>query len=122
MKICPKCSAELEQAVTSCVACGFSMDPPERSAVGKALKWTFVLFNIAMVVWILVAMGVFESVDPDTQKEALPHGTEQAAGLGVSMIVMIWLICNAVLGVLVWDTRARKRALRESQHQALEEE
>lgn len=59
-------------------------------------------------------MGVFDSVDTETQKQALPHGTERSAGMGVSMIVMIWLICNAVLGVLVWDTRARKRALRES--------
>jgi len=122
MQICPKCSTELEPAVTSCVACGFHLDRPERSALGKILKWTFVLFNIAMVVWVLVAMGVFESVDPDTQKEALPHGTEQSAGIGVSMIVMIWLICNGVLGVLVWDTRARKRALRESTNPVSEED
>ncbi len=122
MKICPKCSTELEHEVTSCVACGYRMDFPERSAIGKALKWIFVLFNIAMIIWVLVAMGAFDPVDIDTQKQALPHGTERSTGMGVSMIVMIWLICNAVLGVLVWDTRARKRALRESHLQATDED
>jgi len=122
MKICPKCSTELEQAVTSCIACGYRIAPPERSVLGKILKWAFVLFNIAMVVWVLVATGVFETVHTGTQKEALPHGTEHSSGVGVSMIVMIWLICNAILGVLVWDTRAKKRALRESNLQVSEQE
>ena len=78
------------------------------------MKWLFVIFNIVMVCWVLVAMGLFETVDATSQDKALPHGTEQSEGIGVSMLVMIWLICNAVLGVLVWDTRAKKKVLRES--------
>jgi len=114
MKICPKCETELEDSVTSCVSCGYHMDPPQRSRVGIAIKWLFIVFNVAMVCWVLVAMGVFDPLDPSTQEKALPHGTEHSEGIGVSMILMIWVICNAVLGVLLWDTRAKRKALQES--------
>lgn len=114
MKTCPKCSTELEDAVTSCISCGFQMDKPERSRVGKAVKWVFIIFNIAMICWVLIAMGGFGLIGQTSQDQALPHGTEDSAGMGLSMIVMIWLICNAVLGIVVWDTRAKKKALQES--------
>ncbi len=120
MKTCPKCSTELEDAVTSCVSCGFQLNRPERSLLGKAAKWGFIVFNVAMICWVLIAMGAFGLIGQASQEEALPHGTEDSAGMGLSMIVMIWVICNAVLGVIVWDTRARKRALQESHKQTEE--
>lgn len=114
MKTCPKCSTTLEDDATSCVSCGFRMNTPQRTRIGIVVKWLFVIFNIAMCSWVLVAMGIFDSVDTTSQAKALPHGTENAAGMGVSMIVMVWLICNAVFGILLWDTRTRAKALQES--------
>ncbi|WP_155848236.1 hypothetical protein [Advenella kashmirensis] len=90
------------------------MNTPERTKTGKFIKWLFIIFNIVMVCWVLAAMGTFGSVDTTSQAKALPHGTENSEEIGVSMIVMIWLICNGILGVLVLDTRARKRSLHES--------
>ena len=120
MKICPKCATELEDSATSCVSCGYHIDRPHRTKIGIAIKWLFIVFNIAMVGWVSVAMGLFDFLDIATQDKALTRGTEDAEGRDVSRILMIWVICNAALSVLVWDTRAKRKALQES-HMKLDE-
>lgn len=114
MKTCPKCSTELDDDATSCVSCGYHMERAQRTKVGTIVKWLFIIFNIAMICWVLMAMGTLDSVDTTSQVKALPHGTEDSEGMGVSMIVMIWLICNAILAILLWDTRAKTNSLKET--------
>ncbi|MHC8943157.1 hypothetical protein ACYX78_00675 [Advenella incenata] len=117
MKTCPKCTTELEDAATKCVSCGFQLEEPQRTLAGKVIKWLFIVFNLAMICWVMVSMGV---LDRGSQSSALPRGTEDAEGLGLTMIIMIWLICNLIFGLVVWDTRAKNKALQES-HNKIEE-
>ncbi|AFK62883.1 hypothetical protein TKWG_14005 [Advenella kashmirensis WT001] len=117
MKTCPKCTTELEDAATKCVSCGFQLEEPQRTLTGKVIKWLFIAFNLAMIGWVMVGMGVF---DRGSQSSALPRGTENAEGMGVTMIILIWVICNLIFGLVVWDTRAKNKALQES-HNKIEE-
>ncbi|MGX9936924.1 hypothetical protein ACVFVO_16160 [Advenella kashmirensis] len=111
MKSCPKCTTELEDAATKCVSCGFQLEKAQRTLTGKVVKWLFIAFNLTMICWVMVSMG---ALDRGSQSSALPRGTEDAEGLGLSMIIMLWLICNLIFGLVVWDTRAKNKALQES--------
>ncbi|MBS7812656.1 hypothetical protein [Roseococcus pinisoli] len=81
-----------------------------RSVFGRICKWTFVGFNLLMLVLLLtncaVVIPYLGSEDPDVAMGAGLFGAMLAAG-----IWMAWPVGAVVLGVLTLLTRGRRLTL-----------
>ncbi|UWU20157.1 zinc ribbon domain-containing protein [Rhizobium sp. CB3060] len=103
---CPECNNNVSNTAFKCPSCGTQLRKPKRGFFGKLFKWSFVLFNILMFVWLVGGMNAatkgYESL----------NGAEQAGAaigttLGAAMIVGIWVIGDIVLGLFVLFTRPK---------------
>jgi uncharacterized membrane protein len=81
---------------------------PQRNAVGKIIKWTFIVFNILMLVWLIGGVGSASSEISEIQDEASRAGAEIGTGLGAMMIIFVWMAGAVVLGILTYFSRAKR--------------
>ncbi|MDT8426085.1 MAG: zinc ribbon domain-containing protein [Methyloprofundus sp.] len=103
---CPECQNEVSDSALNCPKCGVQLRKPKRGFFGKLLKWSFIGFNILMLVWFIGGMGTAT----DSMKGM--SGAEQAGaaigtGLGAAMILSIWGFGDLVLGLFVLFTRPK---------------
>ncbi|PIE16349.1 MAG: hypothetical protein CSA68_02675 [Rhodobacterales bacterium] len=104
---CPSCGKEISDKAFDCPGCGHPIRKPKRGLFGKLFKWSFILFNIFMVWWLVA--GTNAAMDGQEQL----HGAELAGaqigtGIGVMMILTFWVIGDIILGLLVLFTRPSK--------------
>ncbi len=69
-----------------------------RGLIGTMFKWMFILFNIGMAIMMYLSMGHTEESNTAVQV---------GAGMGISMIGMMWLAGFIVLGAFTYFTRAK---------------
>lgn len=78
-----------------------------RSFVGKLVKWSFIGFNILMLIWLIAGLGG-AGQGMDEMTEAQRTGTAIGAGIGAMFIFIIWVLGDIILGIAVLLTRGKK--------------
>lgn len=81
---------------------------PKRNIIGKLIKWTFIAFNILMLIWFVVGIGGATKSVAEAGSEAEQAGAAIGTGLGAMMIIFVWVSGSVVLGILTLLTRAKK--------------
>lgn len=105
---CSECQTLISDAAWDCTSCGHQVRKPKRDVFGKAIKWTFVLFNILMAYWLIAGMGA-TTEGMSEMSEAQKAGTSVGAGLGAIFIFFMWAVGDVILGLLVLFTRPSKK-------------
>ena len=101
---CPECSTDVSDAALKCPKCGVQLRKAKRGFFGKLFKWTFVVFNILMALWLYGGMSsAARSIQNLSGAEHA--GATIGTGVGVAIILMIWVIGDIILGLFVLFTR-----------------
>lgn len=103
---CPECQAEVSDTALKCVKCGVQLRKPKRGFFGKLIKWSFIGFNILMAIWLIGGMGAATD-GMDAMSEAERAGAAIGTGIGVALILGIWMIGDVILGLFVLLTRPK---------------
>lgn len=103
---CPSCEHKVSTTATSCPSCGAVLRKPKRGIFGKIVLFLFWGFNALMLLWI---WGGTKSA---TESSAGLSGAEAAGaaigtGIGVTILVFIWLIGAVILGIMALLTRPK---------------
>ena len=69
-----------------------------RGLIGTIFKWMFIAFNIMMAIMVYLSMGHTEESNTAVQV---------GAGMGISMLAMMWATGFIVLGAFTYFTRAK---------------
>lgn len=107
LKSCPECSHEISDSAYKCSNCGKQLLKPKRGFFGKLFKWSFILFNLLMVVWIVSYMGDIGTSMDSATSDAESTGTAIGGTLGVGMLVTFWAFIDIILGMFVLFTRPK---------------
>lgn len=84
------------------------MRKARRSLIGKLFKWTFVVFNVLMVIWLIGAFGAVGDQLDVAASEAERAGAAIGGTIGVTFILMLWVFGDIILGALVLFTRPKR--------------
>lgn len=104
---CKECTKEVSDTAIKCPNCGVILNKPKRSVLGKVLKWLFIAFNLIMIYWLFAGTGASTDVVNHASSEAGKAGAEIGRGLGVMMILFLWVVGDIILGMLVMFTRPK---------------
>lgn len=106
MMKCPECSVDVSDSALKCPSCGVQLRKPKRGFFGKLVKWSFIVFNILMAIWLVLGVGSgTEGIE--SMSEAEKAGTAIGVGLGAAMILSIWVIGDIIIGLFVLLTRPK---------------
>jgi hypothetical protein len=83
----------------------------ERSLAGKFIKWTFVGFNLLMIVWIIGGLHSVSQIQTHSTAERI--GSSIGATIGITMLLTLWALGDLILGILVLVTRGNKVIIEE---------
>ena len=103
---CRECGREISDKALKCTHCGFQLRKPQRGVFGWMLKWTFILFNILMLVSVFAGLSGMGDLPP-AESEAEEAGRSVGAFLGVSALLGFWAAGSLILGLLVLLTRPK---------------
>lgn len=106
---CKECGAEVSSTAATCPKCGTTLRKPKRTLMGKLIKYTFIGFNILMLIWFISGMGGAAEVVESANSEAEQAGAAVGAGIGAMFILFIWAIGDLILGLFVLLTRPKIR-------------
>jgi hypothetical protein len=106
MMNCPECEKSVSDTAFKCPQCGAKLRKAKRSFFGKIIKWSFIAFNLVMAFWI------YAGTKSASEGMAALDGAEQAGaaigtGIGVALLLGIWVIGDIILGLFVLFTRPR---------------
>lgn len=104
---CPECDAEVSDSALKCPKCGKQLRKPKRGFMGKIFLWLFYLFNILMIIGLVNGLNATSEVGKTAVTEAEKAGAALGAGLGISMILGIWVIGDIITGLLAIMTRPK---------------
>lgn len=104
---CPSCTKDVSDKAFDCPHCGHPLRKPKRGFFGKLLKWTFILFNLLMLAWLIGGTNAAVDSQQGLQGAELA-GAQIGTGIGVTMILILWVIGDIILGLLVLFTRPSK--------------
>ena len=104
---CPACEAEVSADAMKCVKCGHVIKKPERSLFGKICKWTFIVFNVLMLVWLVGGVGAAGEGINTATTEAEKAGAAIGTALGAGLIIFLWVAGDIILGLFVLFTRPK---------------
>lgn len=107
MTSCPDCGNQVSNQATKCPHCGRRLRKPRRGFFGQLFKWAFILFNIAMIAWLISYFGAIANQYSSTASEAGRAGAAIGGTIGTGMLLGIWLIGDVILGLFVLFTRPR---------------
>ena len=105
---CPECNTEVADSAFDCPKCGAILRKPKRTIFGKIVKWSLIVFNVLMVVWLVSALGVIGESMEGAKSAAEEAGTAIGAGIGMVMIFAIWGLGDLILGMMFLFTRPSK--------------
>jgi hypothetical protein len=104
---CPECDHQVSDQAFKCPSCGSQLRKAKRSFMGKLIKWTFILFNLLMLWWMIGGIGAGSEAISSANSDAQQAGAAIGTGIGMIMIGGIWLVGDVVLGLLVLFTRPK---------------
>lgn len=104
---CKECNAEVSDKANSCPKCGAKLRTPKRGLFGKVVKYTFILFNLLMLWWMIAGVGGAADTINTAGSEAEQAGAAIGTGLGAMMIMFIWVVGDVILGLFVLFTRPK---------------
>ena len=105
---CKECGKEVSSEAFKCPNCGARLRKAKRGFFGKIFKWSFVLFNLLMFLWIIFVIFVYGDSATSTN-----DGIEQAANvvagsMWIGASVTVWVIVDIILGIFVLLTRPKE--------------
>ena len=103
MMNCPDCAASVSSEAMKCQGCGCVLRLRVRGFWGKLFKWTFIGWNVLMLVWFVGGMAAAASTPVHNQAEEAGRAIGTAIGAGI--IVYIWSAGAFWWGVLVLLSR-----------------
>lgn len=83
------------------------IEKPNRSLFRKIVKYTFIGFNILMLVWFIGGMASASKGIENATTEAEQAGAAIGTGLGAMFIIFIWIAGAVILGIIAFLTRAK---------------
>lgn len=106
LRNCPECEKSVSDTAFKCPNCGAKLREAKRGFFGKLIKWSFIAFNAIMALWI------FSGINNATESMAGMSGAEQVGaqigtGIGVALVLGIWVVGDIILGLLVLFTRPK---------------
>ena len=105
---CKECNAEISDKAFDCPKCGAKLRKLQRTFFGKIIKYSFIGFNILMLLWFITGMSsAAESVN-SAGSDAEQAGAAIGTGIGAMLIITIWVFGDLVLGILTLLTRPKK--------------
>lgn len=103
---CPSCGHQVSTSAQSCPSCGAVLRKAKRGFFGKLVMFAFWGFNVLMVLWIWGGtQNAVETSQGLTGAEAA--GAAIGTGIGVTLLVMIWVIGAIILGLMALLTRPK---------------
>lgn len=105
---CKECSAEISEKAFDCPNCGAKLRKPQRTILGKIIKYSFIGFNLLMLFWFVSGMSLASEVVIDASSDAEQAGAAIGTGIGAMIIIMIWVLGDFILGLLTLFTRPKK--------------
>jgi ssDNA-binding Zn-finger/Zn-ribbon topoisomerase 1 len=103
---CPTCQNRVSTTAKSCPSCGAVLRKAKRGIFGKFIIFLFWAFNILMVAWIWGAIKL-TSEHSAGLSGAEAAGAAIGTGLGITMIVFVWLFGAVILGLMALLTRPK---------------
>lgn len=103
---CPECQTDVSDSALKCPKCGVQLRKAKRSFFGKIIKWTFVGFNILMLVWLVAGMNNATS-GMDNMTNAEQAGAAIGTSIGAMLILTVWFFGSIILGLFVLLTRPK---------------
>jgi hypothetical protein len=84
----------------------------ERTVTGKFIKWSFIAFNILMLVWMFSGIASVSKIETHSSAEHI--GAAIGASIGISILLTLWALGDLILGALVLLTRGNKTIIETS--------
>jgi hypothetical protein len=85
-----------------------------RGLFGKIVKWSFVGFNLLMLLWVLSYCSFVGKAASSAATDAEKVGTGIGSILGSGMLLFIWMFGAVVLGIMTLLTRGKKIIVEET--------
>jgi len=104
---CPECQESVSDTAFKCPKCGKRLRNPSRSLLGKIVKYIFIGFNLLMVWWLFGGLHD-ASKGMEAMSSAQQTGAAIGAGIGATMIIVIWALGDIILGTLTFFTRPKE--------------
>lgn len=82
-----------------------------RGIFGWIVAILFWGFNLLMAIWLWGAFSVTSSVVGEAASDAEKAGAMIGAGIGVTMILWVWVFGAFILGLMMLFTRGRKEII-----------
>lgn len=108
LETCKECGAEISDNAFDCPKCGAKLRTPKRTLFGKLVKWSFIGFNVLMLIWLIFGVGGAAETIDQAGSEAEEAGAAIGTGIGAMMIIFIWVAGDFVLGLMTLLTRPKK--------------
>ncbi|WP_105436505.1 hypothetical protein [Neorhizobium tomejilense] len=103
---CPECNNGVSSTAFKCPSCGVQLRKPKRGFFGKLFKWSFIVFNALMAISLVSGFNA-ATKDYNGLSGAEQAGAAIGTGLGVMMVITIWVIGAIILGMFVLFTRPK---------------
>ena len=105
---CKEWGKEVSSEAFKCPNCGARLRKAKRGFFGKIFKWSFVLFNLLMFLWVIYIVAFYGDGVASTN-----DGMEQAANVVAGTIwlsgsITTWVIVDVILGIFVLLTRPKE--------------
>lgn len=79
----------------------------KRGFFGKLIKYTFIAFNLLMLMFMIMGIDGLSEGARDLQSDAEKAGYGIGAAIGLGALLMIWALGDIILGLLVILTRGK---------------
>lgn len=103
---CPECNNNVSDAAFKCPSCGTQLRKPKRGFLGKLFKWSFIGFNALMLLWAVAGFNA-ATKDMGTLTGAEQTGAAIGTGIGMAMVLTVWVLGSIILGMFVLFTRPK---------------
>lgn len=104
---CPECKSEVSSVALKCPKCGVQLRKPTRTFFGKLVKYSFIAFNLLMLLWMVAGMGAVSDNYQPGMSDAEKAGAAIGTGIGAMMVLAIWVFGDIILGLFVMFTRPK---------------
>ena len=104
---CPECSTEVSDTAMKCPKCGVQLRKTKRGIFGKLVKWSFIGFNLLMVIWLFSYWGSIGDIANTAGSEAGRAGATIGGTIGTGILLGIWGFGDIILGLFVLFTRPK---------------
>jgi len=80
----------------------------DRTGFGKVVKWTFVVFNVLMLIWLIGGLASAGNAMSGAVNDAERAGAAIGTTIGMGLILALWAAGDVILGIFVLLTRRKK--------------